>query len=137
MEAIRELEQMMEDEYDYASMRKESVDLKLSLEAWMTDQNEQKLELDNYRWQLIKPESKRWNADKLRAVLGKAMFLKVCKVEPDPAKIDDLVRQGKIKLPDIEKALEFEPKKPYIKRYDNSDAKGDTEASKLKAAMDG
>ena len=91
--------------------------------------------MDDYRWTLIAPVNRVWNADKLRTILGKAKYLKVVKMEPDPDKIDQLVREGKINLDDIEEALEDFPKKAYIKRYENSEAKGDAEAEKVKAAM--
>jgi hypothetical protein len=134
-EAVLEIERIMEEEYDYKAMRNESTALKFAIEEFMAKSDRPKLEMSGYRWQLIKSANRVWNPDKLRAALGKAKFLKVCSVTPDPDKIDDLVRKGTINLEDIEDALEEFPKKSYIKRFEDSDKKADEEAERVRAAM--
>lgn len=132
---IREIEQAMEEEYGYSTARTEAVCLKQSLDMYMDDKNVKKLEMGDYRYTLIRGERKSWNADKLRAIVGKAMFLKISNVTPDPQKIDDMVRQGKLDDKVIGKALDFTPIKAHTKRFENSEAKGDTEAERVKDAM--
>ena len=136
-EAIAEIEAEMEEQYDLQTMRREAVELHRALTKFMDDKSVDKLEMGEYRWQVVRGFTRTWDAGKLKAKLGKAKFLQVCKLTPDPELIDDLVRQGKIKLDDIESALDETPKAPYIKRYENREAKGDAEADKLKEAMGG
>lgn len=126
---------MLEEEYGYKEMKHDAVCLKQSIEEFMVGQNLPKLNLKTYRWQLIRGTDKKWNADKLQKILGKGKFLRICKVEPDPQKIDNAVRKGDIDLKTIEPALDETPRKPYIKRYDNTEAKGEAEAERVKAAM--
>jgi len=134
-EAIAEIEEEMEEKHDLQSMRQEAVELHRALTKFMDDKSVDKLDMGGYRYQVVRPTSKRWNADKLKAKLGKSKFIQVCKLMPDPDKIDDMVRQGKIDLDKIEAALEIEPKSAYIKRYENREAEADEEAERLSEAM--
>lgn len=127
----------MEEEYDFQSMRKEAIELHRALTVFMDDKSVDKLDLGTYRYQIIRGVTRKWNVDKLKAAVGKGKLLRVCKLVVDPDKIDDMVRQGKLDLKEIEGALEEEPKAPYIKRYENKEATGKKEADALKEAMGG
>lgn len=136
-EAIAEIEALMEEEHDFQSMRKEAIELHRALTRFMDDKSVDKLDMGTFRYQVVRAVTRTWNANKLKAKLGKAKFLQVCSVTPDPDKIDDMVRQGKIDLEDIESALDETPKTPYIKRYVNREAEGDDEAARAREAMNG
>ena len=127
----------MEEEYDLQTMRREAVELHRALTRFMDDKSVDRLDMGEFRYQVVRGATRKWNVDKLKAAIGKGKLLQVCKLVVDPDKIDDQVRQGKLKLDDIEGALEETPKAAYIKRYENSEAKGDAEADKLKEAMGG
>lgn len=133
---ISEIEKAMEEEHDLQTMRREAIDLHKSLTQFMDDKSVDTLDMGEFRYQTIRPTSKKWNIDKLKAVLGKGKLLKVCKLVVDPDKLDDMVRSGKIDLDDIDAALEIEPKSAYIKRFINREAEGDEEADELRSAMD-
>jgi hypothetical protein len=134
-EAIRDVEKIMNEEYDYAEMKAESVALKFAIEDFLVKKNRKALGMKGYRWQLIRPVNRSWDRDRLRELVGKATFLKLVKTEVDPDKVDEFVRSGKLKLNVIEEALIELPKKPYIKRYESSDDAADEEADRVRKAM--
>lgn len=135
-EAVAEIEREMDEEYDYKALRNEATALSLAIRDFMVKNDRKKLEMDGYRWQVIRPVNRVWNADKLRGLVGKSMFFKLCRFEPDSDKIDAMVREGKLNIDDIQDALDELPKSAYIKRYQSSEAAADEEAERLKAAMD-
>lgn len=117
LETIGQVEAEMEEQYDYLTMKDEVVGLDEAIRVWMAENDQKHVFRDTYKITLIKRWKTEWNPDKLRAALPKALWLKVTKLVVDPNKIDDLVKQGKIKSKDIEKALEQTPVKPHIQRY--------------------
>jgi hypothetical protein len=132
---ISDIETAMEEEFGFQTVRAEAIALQQSIKEYMVSSGTDKLDMKKFRWQVVRGSRKSWNSDKLRTILGKARYLKVCDVTPSPEKIDNLVREGKIDIRDIDPALDIEPNAPYIKRYENSDAKGKEEADRVKAAM--
>lgn len=116
-EAIREIEAEMEKEYDYLTIKGEISGLNEAVRLFMIENDVKHVFRDTYKITAIRRWNTSWNPDKLRALLPKAMWLKVTKMVVDPNKIDDLVRQGKIDSKQIEKALEQSPVKPHIQRY--------------------
>lgn len=78
-----------------------------------------------------------WNPDKLRKILPTSVYKLVIKVSVDGAKIDELVREGKIDRERIESAFEEIPNTPYVRRSlksDKSDRSAE-EAAGLAAAL--
>jgi hypothetical protein len=105
--------------------------------------DEYALEHEGYqdeRWKLTRVQGfkRAWNVDKLAKILPKSVFKHVTKIEADPAKIDDYVRKGTIKLETIEPAYEETPQKAYVKwtrATESSASKGAAEADSLAAKL--
>lgn len=99
-----------------------------------------KTELVTDSWQgtRVQAHTRTWNVDKLRKKLTPALFKRVITVKVDNAALDGLVREGKIKLEDIEDALDEKANKPYVKwtpkGEDVQDA-GEAEAAKLRGLL--
>ena len=78
-----------------------------------------------------------WDPDKLRKLLPTKLYKLVINVSVNSAKLDELVREGKIDREKIESAFEEIPNTPYAKRTAKSDkgSRGAEEAAGLAAAL--
>src|SRR3954454_9324041 len=78
-----------------------------------------------------------WNPEKLRKILPTSMYKLVIQASVDGAKIDELVREGKIDRDKIESAFEEIPNTPYVKRSAKNDKEDRSaeEAAGLAAAL--
>jgi hypothetical protein len=117
-EAIHDLEQEMEEQYDYLTMKREVEDLTEAIRLFMVENDHKHVFRDTYKLTLIQRANTRWDESKLRKLLPKSLWLKVTKQVVDRDKIDDLVREGKIDEKTIAPALVSTPVKPHIQRYD-------------------
>jgi hypothetical protein len=134
-EGIKTIEENMEDEFDYLTMKQEIVDLKEELRRFMTANDQAQVIRDDYKIVLIRRMRSSWNVNKLKKVLSKGQYLKIVKMTVDPAKIDDLVRRGDIDEKLIASALEQTPDKPYLRWFYGNEDAADTEAAKVAEAM--
>lgn len=63
----------------------------------------------------VQSHRRKWNADKLAAVVPKGIFLKIVDYVPNADKINALVSEGKLDLKKIDVAFEETPNAPYAK----------------------
>lgn len=121
-EAARaEIEQKMEEEYDYMTMAEEIAALNEAMREFMADQDVAHVFRDNYQVTLVKRSKVIWDVEKLKSLLPKGMFLKVSRLVIDGDKIDDLVRGGQLDRDKISPALTVKAEKPHIRRYPYKD----------------
>lgn len=80
-----------------------------------------------YKLTRVQSYRRKWDTAKLERILPRPIFKRIVKVEADPAKIDEFVKGGAIKLKEIEAALIEEPNAPYIK-WTKITAKPDAQA---------
>jgi hypothetical protein len=77
-----------------------------------------------------------WDADRLEKILPRAIFRRVIKITPDPAKIDAEVKAGNIEVDRIAPALNETPNKAYAKWTAKSESDGGAaEAESLAAKL--
>lgn len=115
--AIADIEQQMEEEFDYLTMKDEANQLNEAVRLFMVENDVKHIFRDNYKVTLIRRVTSKWNPDKLRQLVGKATWLKITDQVVSPGKIDDLVRDGKLDERAIAPALESKPTKPFIQRF--------------------
>lgn len=114
----------------------EQVALQLAVNEYVLDKEE--LVTDEWQGTRVQSHTRTWDVDKLRKKLTPAIFKRVIIVKVDNAALDGLVREGKIKLEDIEGALNERPNKPYVKwtpKGENVHDKGDAEVERLKGLL--
>lgn len=78
-----------------------------------------------------------WNVERLARLVPKAVFKNVTTTTVVPAKIDQMVRAGKVTLDELAPAYEETANAPYVKvtrRSESSDA-GQSEAEELAAKL--
>lgn len=98
-----------------------------------TSEASESIELGEWRYTKVVQHQRSWNPDKLMKLIPTSIYKMVIKVSVDSAKLDQLVREGKIDRKKIEAAYEETPKKPYVKATrasGNADA-GEAEATSL------
>lgn len=116
-QAVAEIAEKMEEEYDYLTMQDEVAGLNEAVRLFMVTNDQKFIFRDTYKLTLVKRSSTKWNEKKLRSLIPKNLWLKVTKQVIDPGKIDDLVRAGKLDDKLIAKALVSTPNAPYVQRY--------------------
>jgi len=114
-ELIAEIEAKMEEEYDYSATKDDVTTLQQAVKEFMTVHNLPSVARPDYTISLVCASRSRWDDGKLKKILGKAGFLKIAKITVDPAKIDELVKEGKLDLKKIESAFIVTPNAPYLK----------------------
>jgi hypothetical protein len=134
-QALVEIEQLMEEEHDYLTLKKDIGALKAGMLEYMVEYDVAQAPADGGRFSLVRRTRTRWNPDKLKRILSKSQIIKVSRFDIDPEKLDDLVRQGKLDRKKIAPALEQTPEKPHIRWYDSSDEDAASEEAALKEAM--
>lgn len=136
-ERIAFLEEQIETQV--APMREEKQILIDAVERYVLDKYEPGSGYEDESVKITKVVSHKryWNPDKLRKILPTSVYKLVIKVSVDGAKIDELVREGKIDRERIESAFEEIPNTPYVRRSlksDKSDRSAE-EAAGLAAAL--
>jgi hypothetical protein len=133
---VAEIEAEVEAEYGLSEMRNESLALHKAVCNYLMEKDEN-YEDDISLFTIVKPKRWRWNADKLRTILPKNIFISICRYEPDETKIDEAVKAGKLKAETIESAYEATPSKPYVKHSikSNGREKGREEAERVAATL--
>jgi hypothetical protein len=134
-QALVEIEELMEEEHGYMTIKDNIGTLKTAMLEYMVDQDIAQAPADGGRFSLVRRTRTRWNPDKLKKILSKSQIIKVSRFDIDPEKLDDLVRQGKLDRKKIAPALEQTPEKPHIRWYDSSDEDAASEEAALKEAM--
>lgn len=138
-QGIADLEQQMEEEFDYLTMKDEVSQLNEAVRLFMVENDVKHVFRDNYKVTLIRRVTSKWNPDKLKKLVGKSTWLKITDHVVSPAKIDDLVREGKLDERAIAPALESTPTKPFIQRFPYKEGQDRdaamAEESALRAAM--
>lgn len=79
----------------------------------------------------VVPHTRVWNADKLKKLVKPGVFKKVVEVKVVPAKIDELVRAGKIDMDGISSAFEETENRAYVKISAKSTSDNSDEAASL------
>ena len=132
-----ELEQLL-DTPEIRELREDIGKLTEAIDEYIVEhyQASDGYEDDNIKLTKVVGHTRRWNPDKLRKLLPTRLYKLVIKVSVDSAKLDELVREGKIERDKIESAFEEMPNAPYVKRTDKTDRKTrEDEAAKLQEAL--
>lgn len=132
---LTEIEQMMEDDHDYLTMRDEIGKLDEAIRTFMSANDVKHVYRDDYAITLIRRMRSRWDADKLKKLVPKGMFLKLVTVAIDPQKIDNLVREGKLDSKKIASALVETPEKPHTRRFPYKEGQSRDDAMAEEAAL--
>jgi hypothetical protein len=90
---------------------------------------------DRYKITRVIGFKRAWNVAKLEKLLPRGIFKNITKTEADPAKIDEYVKAGRIKLKEIEPAFEETPLKAYPKWTEKKGERGQEEADSLAAKL--
>jgi hypothetical protein len=133
-ESVREIEALLEEEYDWLTIQRDIDQLKAALASFMTRNDVAKQITDEGHWSLIRRTRGRWDESKLKERLGKSMWLKITKQVLDTEKLDDMVRKGGIKKEEVKGAYIETPEKPHLRFYAKGTSNED-EAVALKEAM--
>jgi molybdopterin converting factor small subunit len=134
-QALQEIEQMMEEEYDYLTTKEEIAALNVELTRFMNANHVKHVFRDNYKVTLVKRVKTSWDAEKLKAKLPKPIWLKVTKQVLDTEKLDDLVKGGVIKRSEIKDAFVQTDEKPHVRRYPFSEGQTKEDAMKEEQAL--
>lgn len=134
-QAIADIEESMEEQYDYKALKQEVSDLKYALTGFMDKNDHAQLIRPDYKIVLVKRSRTSWNEAKLKSLLPKNLWLKVTKLVIDPDKIDDFARKGAIDMDKIAPALESKPDKPHLRWYYGKEGEGDKEAAELEKVL--
>ena len=117
------------------SLQQEIADLKLGIDAYVLDRED--YEDDDYKLTRVQAFRRRWDVDKLEAILPRGLFKNIVKIEVDPIKLDQLVREGRITAKKIEPAYTETPNQPFVKitKKSHAEEKGSAEAESLAAKL--
>lgn len=98
-------------------MREEDAALAQAVEEFVLTSYEpgQGYEDDRVKLTKVQSHTRRWSAEKLEKLVTRGMFKNLVAVTVVPAKIDEMVRKGKLKLEDVAEAYEERPNKPYVR----------------------
>lgn len=117
------------------SLQEQIAVLKEDIDKYVLDKDD--YEDTDYKLTRVQAFRRRWDVDKLEAILPRGIFKNIVRVEPDPAKIDQYVREGKIDMKKIAPAYTETPNAPFVKMTKKSHAeeKGSAEAESLAAKL--
>lgn len=87
--------------------------LKAAIDAYVL--SKRNYEDADFRLTRVQGNRRYWDTDKLEKILPRGIFKRIVEVQADPAKIDEYVRKGTLRLDLIEPALIEEPNAPYVK----------------------
>jgi hypothetical protein len=80
-----------------------------------------KIEHETATVTVVQSHTRKWNADKLRALIPMGVYKNVVELVVNRDKLNEYVAAGKIDRSVIEDAYEEVPNKPYVKRTPKSD----------------
>lgn len=105
-------------EVQVASLREEKQALEDAVDKFIISKFEPGDGYEDESVKLTKVVSYRryWNPDKLRKLLPTSVYKTVINVTVNSAKLDELVREGRIDRDKIESAYEEVPNTPYVKK---------------------
>ena len=117
------------------SLQQEIADLKVGIDAYVLDRED--YEDDDYKLTRVQAFRRRWDVQKLEAILPRGIFKNIVKIEVDPIKLDQLVREGRIAAKKIEPAFTETPNQPFVKitKKSHAEEKGSAEAESLAAKL--
>ena len=122
-----------------APLKVEREELQSAVDKYVVDHYEagQGYEDSNYRATKVVGHTRSWNPVTLQKLLPTRLYKLVIIVKVDSAKLDELVREGKIERKKIEKAFEETPNTPYVKmtKKDQSAARSADESESLAEAL--
>lgn len=137
LETLAELDQEIENRI--GALRAQRDKLKESIDAYVIDKYEagDGYEDDTFLATKVVGFMRNWSAEKLEKLMPRGLFKQVVKLSIDNAKLDQLVKAGKIDREMIEPAFEEAPKKPYVKvtRKSNNTGRASAEAEGLAAKL--
>jgi hypothetical protein len=115
-----------------AAMQEEDAELEAAIREFVLNSYEagSGYEDDRVRLTKVQGHTRTWNVDKLQAKLSRGLFKSVTQITVVPAKIDEMVRKGKIDLDAIADAYEERANKPYVKptaKKDGLDAEAEAD----------
>jgi hypothetical protein len=137
-ESIHQINEMMNEKYDYGDMLREATNLQRAVDAFLISKKISELEHANVKLTVVRPHSRYWDGERLKNLVPKRVWLEITKQTPDPDMIEDAIRRGLIKREEIEAAYVEEPKAAYVKKnYGKKDGeeKANEEAERVKEAM--
>lgn len=119
-----------------AALQAEIETLDADIKAYVLD-SEENYEDDKYKLTRVQGFRRHWDTDKLEKILPRGIFKNAVTIQADPQKIDQLVRDGKVKMNLIAPAYVEVPNTAYVKvsRKRNDEQKGDVEAAALAEAL--
>lgn len=134
IESIEEAETDNAEVRGYLLLKQDVEAIKAAIQEYLISSETTKFEHDGVNLTMVQAHKRFWNPDKLKQIIGKAMFIKVSNYTIDPAKIDELVKAGKLEENEIAPAFEEVANKPYLRiSYAASD--GGEEAERLAEAL--
>lgn len=141
VQAAEDRIEFLEDkiEKSVGPMRDEIAKLAAARDAYVIAKVEasDSIEVGNVTLTKVVGHRRSWNPEKLQRLLPTRLYKLVIDVKVNSAKLDELVREGKIDRKKIEAAYEEVPNKPYVKRTvkGKDEDKAADEADKLKEAL--
>ena len=117
LEAIQEVEEHMEEEFQYLTMKRDVVALDEAIVSYMAKNDIAHVFRDDHKVTLVRRSKISWDVAKLKAKLPKNLWLKVTTQTLDREKLDDLIKQKVIDIKLVRPALTETPEKPHIRRY--------------------
>jgi hypothetical protein len=130
-DAISELEK----EHGITDMRQDAVNLKYSADAFLVKSGKDHLEIPKIskratvvrghdgHWIETKEDLRKFSVPKdartLRSIVGKDLWKKITKRRLDPDKLAEAVATGEIDEDEIKAAYHEEPRKPYVRIYED------------------
>jgi hypothetical protein len=96
------------------------------------------IETDTHKLTRVQGFTRKWNVDKLKKIVPKGIFLQLCNLTPDPDKIDQAVRAGRLDAKKIAPAFEETPKAAYVKwteKKESNSARQEEQADALAANL--
>jgi hypothetical protein len=132
---LAEITAKMEEEFEYLTIQQELGELNETIRVFMVENHQKEIFRDNYKLTLVRRTKGTWNADKLKSLVPKNVWLKITRQTIDPEKIDDLVRQGVLEQKVIGKAFEVRPEKPHVRKYEYKEGESKEDAMAEEAAL--
>jgi hypothetical protein len=108
--------------------------LKSAIDAYVLDHDE--FETDTLKITRVQAHRRTWNIDTLAKIVPRGIFKNIVKMTVDPAKIDALVKEGRLDSKKIAPAYVETPNAAYVKWTEKSDTtSGADEADALADAL--
>jgi len=131
----------LEKEHGISEMRQDANNLKLSADSFLIKSAKDDIVIEDIgkrakvirvfdgQWIETKEDLRRISAPSgarsLRSIVGKDLWKKITKRTLDPEKLMEAVATGRINEDEIAVAYHQEPRKPYVRLYEDSDDEDD------------